>query len=239
MRRMRLIGCLMLVWMLAVMPVLAVEAADMYPGGRTFGVVANSKLNLRERPNTSSRILGTYAYGTWVQITNTTFDGQFYEVFTMDGKHGYMMTSLLNRDVCTKGALATVQGTGTYVNLRRAPTTNASVIHRVPRYSQVEILEYGLIFARVRLENGNVGYMSAGLLRMPGQTSWEETYLTSRNGGRVNLRSGPGVSYPPIGSYAPGTKMIVLIRGTNWHKVAIGNQLGYMSADFVGNPYRW
>ncbi len=237
MRRMRFTGCLILVCMLALMPVLSAQAADMYPNGRVFGVVSNVSVNLREKPSLSARVLGSFARGTWLEIVNETFDGQFYEVFTLSGTHGYMMTSLLNRDGCAVNAIAMVIGTGGYVNLRRAPTTNASVIQRVPVGNTVEVLEYGMIFARVRAENGNVGYMSAGLLRMPGQIEWEETYITSKNGGKVNLRSGPGIKYAPVGSYKPGTKIIVLIRGTNWHKVAIGNQLGYIGAEYVGNPY--
>ena len=106
---------------LALIPALAL--ADRY------AVVKGGRLNLREYPSSSSYSLGKYDTGTWV-IASAEKNG-WYEVRTLNGKRGYMSASYLDFGGYNGGATVKY-ASGGYVNLRSGPSTDASVVYRVP-----------------------------------------------------------------------------------------------------------
>ena len=57
--------------------------------------------------------------------------------------------------------------------------------------------------------------------------------VTTRNGGRVNLRSGPGSSYGSLTTLASGTVVSVLLRGNDWYKISANGYTGYMSTQYL------
>ena len=67
--------------LLLMLPALAL-AAD-------FAVVRGGRLNLRQYASSTSRSLGKYDSGSWVQVQGQSTSG-WYPVRTMDGKTGYM-----------------------------------------------------------------------------------------------------------------------------------------------------
>lgn len=84
------------------------------------------------------------------------------------------------------------------------------------------------------------GYMYGNYLRMGGSVPSEGTaYVTSYNGYGVRLRTGPGTGYRIIRTYAVGTPVTVLERGTYWSRISIGGTVGYMMSQFLhfGSDY--
>lgn len=58
--------------------------------------------------------------------------------------------------------------------------------------------------------------------------------IVTKNGGNVNLRSGPGKEYPVIKSYPTGTKLEIKVEyENNWDCVQIDGKIGYMHADYI------
>ncbi len=208
--------------LLALMPVLAMAAQ--------FAVVTGGRLNLRQYATTSSQSLGKYASGSWVEIAGTGSNGFSY-VRTMDGKTGYMSSNYLKTAVSAR--TATVRyANGGYVNLRSGPALTYSVLHRITSGSQVTVQDdsYEWNYILVRLNGQDVcGYMHDSFLDKETGSS----VVTTRNGGKVNLRSGPDSDYSTVTRLASGTKVDVLLKGNGWYYISAGGVTGFMSTQYL------
>ena len=226
MRRMKknMMRLLALCLLLAALPVLAL--ADQ------FAVVKGGKLNLRQAPTTSSASLGKYASGTWVKVLYAGGQTGFAQVQTFDGKTGYMGENYL--DFGVSGNTGTVRyADGGYVNLRSGPALTYSVVTRINSGSTVTIVndtnEWNYIMVTV---NGTTlwGYMHDSFIDR-GQAS--SAVVTTKNGGKVNVRSGPASSYKSVGSLPSGTKVTVLLKGNGWYQISGGGLTGFMSTSYL------
>lgn len=196
-----------------------------------FALVHGGRLNLREYPSTTSRSLGKYGTGSWVRVVGTAQNG-FLQVRTMDGKGGYMSSAYLNLGAAG-GNQATVRyANGGYVNLRGGPSLNYNVVVRVTSGNTVTVLDESYEWNRVTVvQNGQTysGYMHDSFLNKTSSSA----RVTTRNGGKVNLRSGPGKNYGSIGSLPTGTVVSVLLRGSDWAQISAGGVTGFMSTDYL------
>lgn len=208
--------------LLALLPVLALAAE--------FAVVTGGRLNLRQYASTTSYSLGKYATGSWVEIKGDGGNG-FKYVKTMDGKTGYMAQNYLNTAVAAN--TATVKyANGGYVNLRSGPALTYSIITRVTSGTQVVVqndsYEWNYISVVI---NGQTlyGYMHDSFLNRSAGAS----VVTTRNGGKVNVRYGPDSDYSSIGKLASGTKVTVLLKGNGWYYISGGGLTGFMSTQYL------
>ncbi|MGN0773257.1 MAG: SH3 domain-containing protein [Candidatus Ventricola sp.] len=194
-----------------------------------FAVVKGGRLNLRQYPSTSSYSLGKYDTGSWVLAGSES--GGWCQVKTMDGKRGYMSAGYL--DFGQYGGGATVRyANGGYVNLRSGPSTDAGIIMRVTSGSTFYMQgsyggwRYGYVYS-----GGTpvYGYMSEAFL----DTGTTTSVVTTRNGGKVNVRSGPGSSYASVGKLASGTQVTVLLKGNGWYMISANGLEGFMSTQYL------
>ena len=197
--------------LLLTLPALAL-AAD-------FAVVRGGRLNLRQYPSSSSQSLGKYASGSWVDVQGQGASG-WYAVRTMDGKTGYMAGNYLT--FAQSGSIGTVAyANGGYVNLRRGPSLDYAVVTRVTSGTTISILdasyEWNYVSATV---NGATytGYMHDSLIIKSTTTAT----VSTRNGGKVNVRRGPSSAYGSIGSLKSGTRVTVLLKGNGWYQITGG-----------------
>lgn len=208
--------------LMALLPVLAL-AAD-------FAVVTGGRLNLRQYASTSSSSLGKYASGAWVEIRGTGSNGFMY-VKTMDGKSGYMAQNYLKTAVAANQATVKYANGG-YVNLRSGPALTYSVVTRVTSGAQITVVNDSYEWNYVSLViNGQTvyGYMHDSFLDRSTSTS----VVTTRNGGKVNVRSGPNSNYSSVGKLASGTQVTVLLKGNGWYYVSGGGITGFMSTQYL------
>jgi uncharacterized protein YgiM (DUF1202 family) len=68
--------------------------------------------------------------------------------------------------------------------------------------------------------------------------SSETAVVVTRNGGKVNVRSGPSFSYGSIGSLRSGTTVNVLLKGSDWYWVSGGGLTGFMSTSYLSGTGR-
>lgn len=210
------------VLLMALLPVLAL-AAD-------FAVVTGGRLNLRQYASTSSSSLGKYASGAWVEIRGTGSNGFMY-VRTMDGKTGYMAQNYLKTAAVANNATVRYANGG-YVNLRSGPALTYSVVTRVTSGSQVTVVNDSYEWNYVSLViNGQTvyGYMHDSFL----DRSTSSSVVTTRNGGKVNVRSGPSSNYSSVGKLASGTQVTVLLKGNGWYYITGGGITGFMSTQYL------
>ena len=207
--------------LLALLPALAL--ADR------FAVVKGGKLHLRQYPSTSSYSLGKYDTGTWV-IAGTE-SGGWCEVKTLDGKRGYMSVNYLDFG-SRNGGVTVKYASGGYVNLRSGPSTDSSVVYRIPSGSVFHLQgNYGgWCYGHVNIGSQQLyGYMYETFLDA-GATS---AVVTTKNGGQVNLRTGPSSSYSVMGKLPSGTQVSVLLKGNGWYLISGGGYEGYMSTQYL------
>ncbi len=216
------IRALALCLMLALLPALAL--ADR------FAVVRGGRLNLRQYPSESSYSLGKYDTGTWVLAGNES--NGWYAVKTLNGKRGYMSGDYLDFGGMSSGATVKY-ASGGYVNLRSGPSTDSAVVTRVNSGSTFYIQNnyggwcYG--YVHVGSKQALYGYMYETFLSTGASTA----IVTTQNGGKVNVRSGPSSSYSSIGKLSSGTQVNVLLKGNGWYKISAGGMEGFMSTQYL------
>ena len=207
--------------LLALLPALAL--ADR------FAVVTGGRLNLRAYPSASSTSYGKYASGTWV-LAGSESNG-WYEVKTLDGKRGYMSANYLNFGQYN-GGVTVKYANGGYVNLRSGPSLESNVTLRVTSGSK--------FYMQGNYSGWCYGYVYSG--SQPVYGYMYETFLdngttgavvTTKNGGKVNVRSGPSSSYGSVGRLASGTQVSVLLRGNGWYMISANGVEGFMSTQYL------
>ncbi len=51
--------------------------------------------------------------------------------------------------------------------------------------------------------------------------------------GTLNIRKGAGTNYPVIGNVKNGTQLVIVEKGSEWHKVKFGDDYGYVMASYI------
>lgn len=196
-----------------------------------YAIVTSGKLNLRERPSASSRSLGRYSGGTWIRLEGHP-TGEWYPVTTPDGKRGYMSGTYLTFSQHGSGRATVAYAPGGYVNLRTGPSLDTGIVTRVNSGTPVTILRTTGYWYYVRLtQYGQTleGYIHNSLINTGGTSAT----VVTRNGGKVNVRSGPSFSYGTLGSLSTGTRVTVLLKGTGWYWISGGGLTGFMSSGYL------
>lgn len=207
----------------------------------TTGVVksANGKaVRLRSGPSVQYAIIASYAVGTPLTVLSTS--GDWCKV-RINGRTGYMMKEFISIGSTVSGGYTAyvVSGNGKSVVLRSGPSKQNTALASYSVGQQVTVMSYGSTWSQVRI-NGLDGYMMSEFLStvkpegtVTSGSSAYTAYVTSKNGKSVRLRSGAGKLFPTIASYSVGTQVTVLEHGTEWSRVRIGTNTGYMMTEFL------
>ncbi len=117
------------------------------------------RLNLREGPNTTSRVLTVLETGTVVTVLDNS-NAQWVRVRTSNGQEGYCSREYLNISN-TAVAAATTATTTDHLNLRQGPGSTYSVLTVLPLGTVVTVVDNSNAqWVRVRTSNGQEGYCS-------------------------------------------------------------------------------
>lgn len=196
-----------------------------------FGAVANgNSVNLRQRASSSSTWLGSYARGTWMRILGE--EGNFYYVKTPDGRMGYMHKDYVSVTSVAKGTIGVIDTTS-YVNLRQSPSLSARVLGTYNDGVPCILLSESNGWYHVKVD-GVLGYFDADYVDKSYTTYTSEVAtVTTKNGGSLRLRQGPGTGYSTITSVRNGTYVMIVQKGSGWWKVTVNGKVGFMDAGFL------
>lgn len=215
------------------------------PASARFGVAYRSNtVNLRSRPTQNSAHLGTYAKGTWVQITGES--GNWYSVYTRDGKTGYMSKNYVEVIPEAYAAVALVKNpkASGFLNLRSTPSYHAPVLGIYYNTAPAVVLDYTNGWYHVQVD-GVSGYFREEFLDVRTVMAHSQQVATVVTPGNtaLNLRSGPGMEYSVLEQFRGGQYVMVLQRGTDWWKVSVDGQVGFMNPAFLREglltPSQW
>ncbi|WP_195946503.1 SH3 domain-containing protein [Paraclostridium bifermentans] len=111
------------------------------------------------------------------------------------------------------------------LNVRKGPSVENDKIGSLDRGMVVEILESNNGWNKVKLSDGNEGWVSGDY------TAKEKATVTATE---LNVRKGPSIENDKIGSLVNGTVVEVLEHENDWYKVKLDdNKEGWISGDYV------
>ena len=145
----------------------------------------------------------------------------------------FLLAMLLAAQGCAL-AEETMVVTGGWLRLREAADYDAAVLSRHFTGTRVTVLQKLGMWYQVQLTNGSQGWMNAAYLAPSDDLTGTEAVIISANGGSVNLRSGPGTSYPVKATLSPGTPVQVSSLADAWCYVTTGSMSGYVKRTYLG-----
>ncbi len=196
-----------------------------------FGTVKNSNsVNLRVGASKSTKKLGSYSKGTWLQINGES--GDWYKVTGPDGKSGYMMKKYIYISAGAKGTIGIVDAKSS-INLRTSASASSKSKGSYPDGVPCILLSKKNDWYYVSVD-GKKGYFSADNIKKK-YTTYSPDVATVENasGKSVNLRKGPGKSYGAIKSIKSGSYAMILQKGNGWWKISVNGYVGYMDDGFL------
>ncbi len=199
-------------------------------------------LNLREEPGMDGAIITSYKPGTKVTVLQKSSQWSRVEV---EGQEGFMATQYLSfstgssssGSAAGKVALVNNPKDTQVLNLRQQASLDAKVLAYYRNGAKVTVLSGGDTWYKVQTEDGKIGYMMAKFLKVTDEKAEAAPYtakLINVNGGSyVNFRKGPSLSAGVIRTVPVGTEITVLEHGTDWCKVDVEGEIGYISTWFM------
>ena len=196
-------------------------------------LVKGGKLNLRQQPSLSAKVLGQFPTGTLVEIVEA---GDEWHKVEVNGKSGYMMAKFLNSGETQQTAVVRTN-TGIGLNLREEPATNGAIITSAKNGAQVVVLQKGREWSRVSV-NGEEGFMATQYLHFgnaPVKPTGKVAVVANPKDTQVlNLRQTASLDAKVLDYYRNGVKVTILSAGDTWHKVQVADgKIGYMMAKFL------
>lgn len=210
----------------------------VYMGTATFDyavVSGTSTLNLRAGPGSDYAWLGSAKEGDWVGLINEV--GNWYYVCLPDsGLFGYMSKNFLSRSDSAEGYTTGVVSnpkTTQFLNLRQYPSYAAPVLGIYYNGAAFRLLSAADGWYQVEI-GGQVGYFRQEYVRLSGSTGTVSAYVSTANGGKLNLRNAPSYKNSSIiAQFVNGSTVTVLHRGNTFWKVTIGGVTGYADSSFL------
>ncbi len=194
-------------------------------------LVTGGKLNLRETPSLSAKVLGQFPTGTLVEIVTP---GEEWHQVEVGGQEGYMMAKFLNS--AETAQVATVRtNTGSGLNLRQAPGTDGAIITSVKNGATVTVLQKGAAWSRVQ-SGEQEGFVATQYLHFTAPTANGKVALVNnpKDTQVLNLRATASLEAKVLDYYRNGVKVTILNAGSTWHKVQVEDgKIGYMMAKFL------
>ncbi len=210
--------------------------------------------NIRTEPNADSVRVGFAQRGTVISLIKV--DGEWAEIKTESGLTGYMMTNLFQKQKIAKIENNINMGkdnwvTVSYGYLRAEPSTESEAIGDVRLNEKVYQISTDGIWSKVKLANGNTGYLRNDLLtavkpETPPQeaepttapapaTQYRDTnvnvYVTVSY---ANLRESDSTDSAVVGSAVLDEKLTQLSTNGSWSKIKKSNGLvAYISNGII------
>ena len=196
-------------------------------------LVQGGKLNLRQTPSLTAKVLGQFPTGTLVEIIESGDEWHHVEV---NGKEGYMMAKFLNTGNARMEAVVRTN-TGIGLNLREEPNMKGAIITSVKNGDTVTVLQKSAEWCRVSV-NGQEGFMSTKFLtfaKTPVASTGKVAVVNNPRDTQVlNLRATASLEAKVLDYYRNGVKVTILSAGDTWHKVQVEDgKIGYMMAKFL------
>lgn len=189
------------------------------------GTITGNGVNVRSGAGTTHQALATLERGAQV----TVLEQRSGWVRISAGK----MTGWVSGDYIQVKEESRIRVTGTQVNLRSTPSTNAqNIIGQVKQGDVLTLVERQGDWYKVRLQSGTFAYIAASLAEKAGTATPAPAQEPKPAGtgtavkvisGPINVRSGPGSTHPKTGMIDEGISYPVLGQEGDWLRIQLPN----------------
>ena len=181
------------------------------------GIVIAKELNIRASASQSSECVGSLKYGNRVEILEK--DGTWGRT-----KDGWISLNYVYQDGATGTKTGSGVVTGSSLNIRSGPGTGYGSVGSYNSGDRIVILEQ-FTYDGVTWGCTNKGWVSLQYVQMDG-TSQGNDKTGTITGDSLNIRSGPGTTYAPVGSLNTGDRVTILntvvVDGITWGNIDKG-----------------
>jgi len=188
--------------------------------------VTTANLNLRSGPGTGYSIITVMPKGS--EVTVTGYSGG-WAIVSYGNYSGYASNTYL----ALKSGGTTYYTTAN-LNLRSGPGTGYTILAVMPKGSAVTVLSTSGGWSRVTY-GGKTGYASATYLSTAPPSGTTSSIVIRYTTADLNLRTGPGTSYPIITMMPKGSSVEILDTSSAWPKVRYGSTVGYASPSYLSS----
>jgi len=234
-------------------------------------IVTGNMVNIREGKGTDTNTIGKARKGDKLDALEVS--GDWYKVELSNGKVGYIHKDYLKTaaDAKIDAAKETDKKTGAdaekvasdnketmgtvvtksgNLNVRESSAKDAEVVGQVKKGDQVRLLKKTGDWYQIELEDGTVGYVNHGYIKVgaiktvdagkdtktPSDSATPllgEGTVTTRTAA-LNIRADKTTNSKVIGAVAKGDKVTVLEKAGDWYKVELADgSTGYASRQFI------
>ncbi|MDQ0881987.1 SH3 domain-containing protein [Peribacillus sp. V2I11] len=211
--------------------------------------VSSGTLNMRKSGSESASIDAKLSKGTEVTVYSVS---KGWAKIKANGKDGYVNTKYLSDSKPGAGSTAVTpeKTTTKYVNvssgslnMRNKPSESASVIVKLARGVEVEVISESNGWSKVKAYGGE-GYISTQYLSatkpgsLPGLNPDEEKntvvkYVNVNDGSSLNMRSSASASASIIAKLVNNTAVTVYSESNGWSRVTANGKTGYVSSQYL------
>ncbi len=202
--------------------------------------VKGETVNVRQAPNTSSRVVTTVSRGATATVVSR--EGAWAKLKFSDGKVGYVRRDLLQAHTGSSTTQASNSGSsrvaikGSTVNVRSKPNTTSSVVRTAAQGTVATLMAREGEWAKLKFSDGKVGYVRRDLL-----TSNVSTTAASPAPAKVaikaaaaNVRRGAGTSSAVMTTVTQGTVATIVSTQGEWAKLQFsGGTVGWVRRDLL------
>lgn len=215
------------------------------------GVIDADSLRVRSEPSTSSSTVTFLTDGTkvkvlevldgWYQISWNSYSGYVsadYVAYTPDGSApaaAPAAQTIAETPAPAAAAPASAVGktgviTGSEVNFRSAPSTDAGILASLTEGAQIAISSVDNGWCKA-VCNGQEGYVSADYVAVDGIPLVDPKGLIT--GSCVNVRSTPSTDASILGKVYSGKLVDLISLQDGWYAVNYNGSTGYISSDYL------
>ncbi|MGN0468711.1 MAG: SH3 domain-containing protein [Acutalibacteraceae bacterium] len=148
-------------------------------------------------------------------------------LFSLISVFGFVPKTAAANSSSYAGKVVTSSGN---LNVRKSASTSSDIIKTLKNGSWITLMSKSGDFWKVEYANGKYGYCHSSYISKKSGT----VMYVALNSSSLNVRSGAGTSYAVKDSLSNGTCVIVISKGTSWHKILYsGTKTGYVSAKYL------
>ncbi|MGG0409207.1 SH3 domain-containing protein [Peribacillus simplex] len=211
--------------------------------------VSSGTLNMRKSGSESASIVAKLSRGTEVTVYS---ESKGWAKIKANGKGGYVSTDYLSTTKPGTDSKPSIpeKTTTNYVNvstgslnMRNKPSESASIIVKLARGVEVEVISESNGWSKVKAYGGE-GYVSTQYLSatkpgsVPGLNPDEEEnalvkYVNVNDGSSLNMRSAASTSASIIAKLVNNTAVTVYSESNGWSRVTANGKTGYVSTQYL------
>jgi len=196
------------------------------------GLVTSTKINVRTKPENTSKVFVTLSKGAKVSIVEQK--SLWYKIKTSKG-YGWVMSKYVaktNTEVLPVIDTGTI--TSTKMNVRKEPKNTSTIFVTLSKGGKVSIVEKTNLWYKIKTSKG-YGWVLANSIKL---STTQPSVPAKDKFGKVtastlHVRTGPSVNYTSIGTLTTGKIVTILSEQNGWYQITSEKMAGWVNKAYI------